>query len=88
MTLYGQSLTRQLAKASTLALISMLIIVITVLTQGPLVDKELRGGLNGLLFVNSGFFQAVGVISFGMANTTLPKMLLTSQLSSVTTTPS
>jgi solute carrier family 38 (sodium-coupled neutral amino acid transporter), member 11 len=43
----------------------MLIIVITVLTQGPLVDNNLRGSLKGLLFVNSGFFQAVGVISFG-----------------------
>ena len=56
----------QLAKASTLALISMLIIIVTVLTQGPLVDSDLRGDLKGLLFVNSGFFQAVGVISFGM----------------------
>lgn len=43
----------------------MLIIVITVLTQGPLVDSDLRGSLKGLLFVNDGFFQAVGVISFG-----------------------
>lgn len=43
----------------------MLIIVITVLTQGPLVDNDLRGDLKGLLFINDGFFQAVGVISFG-----------------------
>jgi solute carrier family 38 (sodium-coupled neutral amino acid transporter), member 11 len=50
----------------------MLIIVITVLTQGPLVDKELQGNLEGLLFVNSGFFQAVGVISFGTTDSTLP----------------
>lgn len=44
----------------------MLIIIITVLTQGPRVDRDLRGDLKGMLFVNSGFFQAVGVISFGM----------------------
>ena len=55
----------QLAKASTLALMSMFIIVLTVLTQGPRVDSDLRGDLKGELFVNSGFFQAVGVISFG-----------------------
>ncbi|OCT52163.1 Vacuolar amino acid transporter [Cladophialophora carrionii] len=54
----------KLAKASTLALISMLIIIVTVVTQGASVDSELRGNLNGLLFVNDGFFQAVGVISF------------------------
>ena len=57
----------QLAKASTLALISMVVIILTVLTQGPRVDSEYRGDLRGELFVNSGFFQAVGVISFGTA---------------------
>ena len=56
---------RQLAKASTLALISMLVIILTVVTQGPRVDSEYRGNLRGSLLVNSGFFQAVGVISFG-----------------------
>ena len=45
----------------------MLIILVTVLTQGPLVDHDLRGDLKGLLFANDGFFQAVGVISFGMS---------------------
>lgn len=55
----------QLAKASTLALISMFIIIITVVTQGAIVDSDLRGSVKGLLFVNDGFFQAVGVISFG-----------------------
>ncbi|EXJ59114.1 hypothetical protein A1O7_06545 [Cladophialophora yegresii CBS 114405] len=54
----------KLAKASTLALISMLVIIVTVVTQGASVDPELRGNLKGLLFVNDGFFQAVGVISF------------------------
>lgn len=55
----------KLAKASTAALISMLIIIITVVTNAPLVDDAYKGSTKGLLFVNSGFFQAVGVISFG-----------------------
>jgi sodium-coupled neutral amino acid transporter 11 len=56
----------QLAKASTLALISMLVILITVITQGFRVPPELRGTLKGgnLIFLNSGVFQAIGVISF------------------------
>ncbi|KAE8146700.1 amino acid transporter [Aspergillus avenaceus] len=54
----------KLAKASTLALISMVVIVVAVLTQGFRVPPESRGEVKNLLFVNSGFFQAVGVISF------------------------
>ncbi|KAL4798851.1 transmembrane amino acid transporter protein-domain-containing protein [Aspergillus venezuelensis] len=54
----------KLAKASTLALISMAVIVIAVLTQGFRVPKESRGEVKSLLLVNSNFFQAVGVISF------------------------
>jgi solute carrier family 38 (sodium-coupled neutral amino acid transporter), member 11 len=54
----------KLSKASTLALISMGIILVTVITQGPRVDSSLRGPIQASLFVNSGFFQAVGIISF------------------------
>ncbi|KAL2013860.1 hypothetical protein VTN00DRAFT_1385 [Thermoascus crustaceus] len=54
----------KLAKASTLALISMVVIVVTVITQSFRVPPESRGDFKGLIFVNSGFFQAVGVISF------------------------
>ncbi|KAK5073824.1 hypothetical protein LTR64_007036 [Lithohypha guttulata] len=54
----------KLAKASTAALISMLIIIVTVVTNGPVIDKAYKGSTEGLLFVNNGFFQAVGVISF------------------------
>ena len=43
----------------------MLVIIITVITQGTRVPKELRGGLKGSLFVRDGVFQAIGVISFG-----------------------
>ena len=57
----------KLAKASTFALISMTIIVITVVTQGFRVPPELRGEFNlPILTVNSGVFQAIGVISFGV----------------------
>ena len=55
----------QLARASGLALISMLIIIITILTQGPRVPQDLRGGIKGSLFINECVLQAVGVISFG-----------------------
>ncbi|EAW10163.1 putative amino acid transporter [Aspergillus clavatus NRRL 1] len=54
----------KLAKASTLALISMTVIVVAVITQGFRVPSESRGEVKSLLFINSGFFQAVGVISF------------------------
>ncbi|UKZ52518.1 hypothetical protein TrVGV298_006295 [Trichoderma virens] len=57
----------KLAKASTLALIGMLVIVVTVLVQGVLVPSADRGSFSTpLLTVNSGIFQAIGVISFGM----------------------
>ncbi|KAI5212137.1 putative amino acid transporter [Aureobasidium subglaciale] len=55
----------QLAKASSLALFSMLIIVITVITQGPSVPAEMKGPIKGSLIINNGVFQAIGVISFG-----------------------
>lgn len=55
----------KLAKASTLALISMVVIITTVVTNSWTVDEEYKGSVKGLLFVNNGFFQAVGVISFG-----------------------
>lgn len=64
----------QLAKASTLALISMAVIVVTVLVQGALVPEADRGQFTTpLLTVNSGIFQAIGVISFG---TVCPPALL------------
>ncbi|KAJ5812238.1 hypothetical protein N7474_008539 [Penicillium riverlandense] len=54
----------KLAKASALALVSMIIIVITVITQGFRVPSHSRGEIKSHLIINSGFFQAVGVISF------------------------
>lgn len=56
----------KLAKASTFALIGMLVIVSTVLIQGFFVPSESRGEFSlPLLTVNGGIFQAIGVISFG-----------------------
>lgn len=55
----------KLAKASTLALISMIVILVTVVVQGALVPKEDRGSFSTpLLTINDGIFQAIGVISF------------------------
>ncbi|KAK8218599.1 putative amino acid transporter [Phyllosticta capitalensis] len=54
----------KLAKASTFALISMIVIIVTVLTQGYSVPKEMKGQITGSLIINDGVFQAIGVISF------------------------
>ncbi|CAI7667095.1 unnamed protein product [Penicillium viridicatum] len=54
----------KLAKASALALVSMIVIVVTVITQGFRVPPESRGEVKSHLIFNTGFFQAVGVISF------------------------
>jgi sodium-coupled neutral amino acid transporter 11 len=55
-----------LAKASTLALIGMLTIVVTVLVQGILTPSSERGKFTlPDLTINGGIFQAIGVISFG-----------------------
>ncbi|OHE97063.1 transmembrane amino acid transporter [Colletotrichum orchidophilum] len=55
----------KLAKASTLALISMGVIVATVIIQGALAPKAERGSFTpALLTVNTGIFEAIGVISF------------------------
>lgn len=44
----------------------MAIIVVTVVVQGPLMPKELKGEFNHkILTINDGIFQAIGVISFG-----------------------
>jgi len=49
-----------------MALLSMLIILFTVITQGPRLPSEMRGPIKSSLFINDGVFQAIGVISFGM----------------------
>ncbi|KPM45810.1 Vacuolar amino acid transporter 2 [Neonectria ditissima] len=55
----------KLAKASTFALIGMMVIVVVVLIQGILTPSSERGSFGPqLLIINGGFFQAIGVISF------------------------
>lgn len=74
-----------------MALLSMLVIVITVITQGPRVPAEMRGPIKGSLFINDGVFQAVGVISFGLSYCSYRNGRLHSdslQLLFVITTPS
>jgi len=64
---YPLSLYRDIAmlsKASTFALVSMGVIVVTILTQGPRLPSDMRGQLRGSLLINDGVFQAIGVISF------------------------
>ncbi|KAJ5963539.1 uncharacterized protein N7479_003415 [Penicillium vulpinum] len=50
----------KLAKASALALISMIVIVVAVISQGFRVPPESRGEIKSHLIFNTGFFQAVG----------------------------
>ncbi|KAF2690656.1 hypothetical protein K458DRAFT_473818 [Lentithecium fluviatile CBS 122367] len=54
----------KLAKASGLALVSMTIIIITVITQSFRVPAESRGQLRGSILIHSGLFESIGVISF------------------------
>lgn len=55
----------KLAKASALALLSMLIIVLTVVIRGPSLSEDFKGSFSlPLLTINSGIFQGVSVISF------------------------
>ena len=55
----------KLSRASGLALVSMLIIVVSVIVEGPHVPTTMKGDPSSRLsFVNPGIFQAIGVISF------------------------
>lgn len=55
----------KLAKASALALVSMLIIVLTVVIRGPRLASEFKGSFSlPLLTINTGLLQGVSVISF------------------------
>lgn len=50
----------------------MIVIIVTVLTQGYSVPKEMKGQITGSLIINDGVFQAIGVISFGSFPPYLP----------------
>lgn len=65
---YPLSLYRDIEKlsmASSLALVSMVVIVISVAVRGPMVDAELKGDPSERWsFIRPGVFEAIGVISF------------------------
>ncbi|ODQ67147.1 vacuolar amino acid transporter 2 [Nadsonia fulvescens var. elongata DSM 6958] len=66
---YPLSLNRdisKLAKASAVALLSMVVIVLVVVIRGPAISTDLKGGAFTipLLTVNTGFFQGISIISF------------------------
>ena len=48
-----------------MALVSMLVILVSIVIQGATASSDLRGTLKGNLIVRPGVFQAIGVISFG-----------------------
>ncbi|KAK4701369.1 solute carrier family 38 (sodium-coupled neutral amino acid transporter), member 11, partial [Phenoliferia sp. Uapishka_3] len=55
----------KLSKASALALISMVVIVVSVGVRGPGVEADLKGDPSERwTFIRGGFFEAIGVISF------------------------
>ncbi|KAI0769606.1 amino acid transporter [Trametes elegans] len=55
----------KLSRASGLALVGMVIIVTSVLIEGPHVDPDLKGDPHArFTFLGDGVFQAIGVISF------------------------
>lgn len=57
----------KLAKASALALVSMLIIILIVLIKGPELDSEYKGVLNVKnIIVTPRIFQGISVISFAL----------------------
>ncbi|OZJ02862.1 hypothetical protein BZG36_04083 [Bifiguratus adelaidae] len=55
----------KLAAASAFALVTIVIIILSVVIEGPRMPAELKGGgIGGDLFIGSRVFEAIGVISF------------------------
>jgi len=54
----------QLSKASTFALLSMLLILMTILVRGPSQPPSLRGPISEPILHLPGLFPAIGIISF------------------------
>lgn len=56
----------KLAKASALALVSIIVIIVSVAVEGPQIPTEIRGNPDiRFNFANDEIFQAIAVISFG-----------------------
>lgn len=59
----------KLAKASALAIISIIVIIVSVAIEAPQTPTEIRGSPDiRFNFANDEIFQAIAVISFGKAN--------------------
>lgn len=57
----------KLAKASGLALVSMVVIITIVIFRGPSVDVSFKGSISGWDYlINGGLFQGISVISFAL----------------------
>ncbi|KAJ1961581.1 hypothetical protein GGI12_003176, partial [Dipsacomyces acuminosporus] len=55
----------KLGKTSAFAVVAMCTIIVSVIVEGPQIDSKLRAGPDSpVSFANTGFFQAVGVITF------------------------
>lgn len=58
----------KLAKTSALALVAIIVIIVSVIIEGPQQSKEIRGSDEERFnFINNEVFQAIAVISFGRA---------------------
>lgn len=56
----------KLAKTSALALIAIIVIIISVIIEGPQQSRDIRGSDEYMFnFINDEVFQAIAVISFG-----------------------
>lgn len=65
----------KLARASALALVGMVIIVVSVLIEGPNVTSELKGDPNFRYSIfGPGVFQAIGVISFAFGQSCVERV--------------
>ena len=66
----------KLSRASALALVGMVIIVVSVLVEGPQVPPELKGDPSKRFsIVEPGIFQAIGVISFAFGMSPSPEII-------------
>lgn len=74
----------KLARASGLALVGMLIIVIAVSVEGPHVPDANKGDPSKrLTFIDTGIFQAIGVMSFAFGRPLIPLIEKTSEFTSL-----
>ncbi|KAE8540974.1 hypothetical protein D1P53_002327 [Cryptococcus gattii VGV] len=72
----------KLSKSSSFALVSMVIIIVSVLFRSVAVDQSLRGSSSDMFsIVKPGVFQAIGVISFAINIPTLDRFNMVTHIS-------